>query len=168
MEWVRGKLAPEEKLPRKRQADAIRHRFRHQARRYLPPLLERYRSPTDSSDEAFSKRARMMYRTPSGFSSAISRANRISFCTKPSFVTAFRERQTITISLSRTAFLMLCSQSSADSHRRSGSFATHRRSSRSSAGGATSAIEGGLRSRIAAIRLAWLLPSNAGFPVSIL
>ncbi len=52
-------------------------------------------------------------------------------------------------------------------HRSSGSFARQRCSKRSSAGGATSAIDGAGRSMIAAITLAGDEPSNARLPVSI-
>src|SRR6202049_1308434 len=58
-------------------------------------------------------------------------------------------------------------RSAADCQRWSGSFSRHRLSKRSNAAGATSAIEGAGRSRIAAITLAGLAPSNARRPVII-
>ena len=58
-------------------------------------------------------------------------------------------------------------KSRADCQRLSGSFARHFCSTRSSAAGATSAIDGAGRSIIAAITLAGDEPSNARLPVSI-
>src|SRR5262245_12231743 len=58
-------------------------------------------------------------------------------------------------------------RSDAFCHRRSGSLAKQRRSTRSKAGGATPASDGGSRSKIAAMTLAGDKPSNARLPVSI-